>query len=263
MRLFTWNINSIRSRLALLKQLADELAPDVICLQETKVTDDLFPHEAVAEMGFAHRHIAGMKAYNGVAILSRHPLSQTNVQNWCDREDCRHIFATLPSGIEIHNIYISAGGDVPDRQQNDKFAHKLDFLTQMTAWWQGRADAKATRIMVGDFNIAPLENDVWSHKQLLNVVSHTPIEVDHLAALRQSGAWIDAVRHFVPEDEKLYSWWSYRSRDWQKSARGRRLDHVWITPPLLPRLQAASIHQAARSWPTPSDHAPVVVDLKD
>ena len=262
-RLVTWNINSIRARLPLLKRLVEELRPDVICLQETKVTDDLFPHRAVEQMGFAHCHIAGMKSYNGVAILSRIPLGQRGVEHWCDRQDCRHIFATLPGGIELHNLYIPAGGDVPDPEQNDKFAHKLNFLTAMTAWWQGKADPGAARIMVGDFNIAPLESDVWSHRQLLKVVSHTPVEVQHLLALQASGAWIDAVRHFVPADESLYSWWSYRSRDWQQSDRGRRLDHVWVTEPLLPRLHTANIHKAARGWPTPSDHAPVVIDWED
>lgn len=262
-RLVTWNINSIRARLPLLERLVEELKPDIVCLQETKVTDELFPHEAVQQMGFAHRHIAGMKSYNGVAILSRQPLEQCGVQNWCDREDCRHIFATLPGGIELHNVYIPAGGDVPDPDQNDKFAHKLNFLTAMTAWWRGRADPGAPRLMVGDFNIAPLESDVWSHRQLLKVVSHTPVEVEHLSALQDSGAWIDAVRNFVPDDERLYSWWSYRSRDWQKSDRGRRLDHVWVSEPLLPRLHSADIHKVARGWPTPSDHAPVVVDWED
>ncbi len=264
MRLVTWNINSIRSRLPLLEQLVADLAPDIVCLQETKVTDELFPHEAVDRMGFGHRHVAGMKSYNGVAILSRLPLARCGVQNWCDRADCRHIYATLPGGTELHNIYVPSGGDVPDPEANDKFAHKLGFLTALATWWRDeKADPGAPRVMLGDFNIAPLESDVWSHRQLLKVVSHTPVEVEHLAQLQRSAAWIDAVRHFVPAEEKLYSWWSYRARDWQKSDRGRRLDHVWVTEPVQPRLRAAHIHKVARGWQTPSDHVPVVVDLED
>ncbi len=117
------------------------------------------------------------------------------------------------------------------------------------------------RILVGDFNIAPLEHDVWSHKQLLNVVSHTQAEVDRLEQVRASHGWVDAVRHFVPDTEKLYTWWSYRARDWRASNRGRRLDHVWVTPSLAQKLKAATVVTDARDWPKASDHAPVVVDI--
>jgi exodeoxyribonuclease-3 len=117
-------------------------------------------------------------------------------------------------------------------------------------------------ILVGDLNIAPLEHDVWSHKQLLDVVSHTPIEVEKLTALQNSLNWVDAVRHFVPPDRKLYSWWSYRAADWNASDKGRRLDHVWVTPPLAPKLKGQTILRDARGWePKPSDHVPVIVDL--
>lgn len=260
MRLVTWNINSVRLRAPLVQRLVDEVAPDVLCLQETKVVDELFPHDALAEL-FPHRHVRGMKAYNGVAILSRIPFTETGGQDWCGRADARHASVTFDGGVELHDFYVPAGGDEPDPDINDKFAHKLRFLDEMTAWSRAQASPQAKRILVGDLNIAPLEHDVWSHKQLLKIVSHTPVEVERLQQLQASQDWVDAARHFVPDTEKLFSWWSYRSRDWRESNRGRRLDHVWVTPALTKSLRSASVFTDARDWLKPSDHAPVVVDI--
>jgi exodeoxyribonuclease III len=263
MKIVTWNINSIRARIQLLRRLCEEVNPDVVCLQETKVIDDLFPIEAFEELGFPHHVICGMKSYNGVAILSRLPLSDGDQRDWCGRSDCRHVHATLPDGTVLHNFYIPAGGDIPDPAKNDKFAHKLQFLAELTAWGKKLAKSKSQQIMVGDLNIAPLESDVWSHKQLLKEVSHTPVEVDALLAVMASGKWVDAVRQFFPQEEKLYSWWSYRARDWAAADRGRRLDHIWVTPGLVDRLQDAEVIRDARGWEKASDHAPVVVTLSD
>ena len=261
-KIATWNINSVRLRLGLIEKLSQSHAPDVICLQETKVIDDAFPHQAFTDLGYTHQHICGMKSYNGVAILSRVPLENKSVQHWQGREDCRHIYATLPTGAELHCVYVPAGGDIPDPTANPKFAHKLAFLDEMTAWWNARATRAKNQIIVGDMNIAPLEHDVWSHKQLLDVVSHTPIEVEKLDALQRANEWVDAVRHFVPAEQKLYSWWSYRAADWAASNRGRRLDHIWVTPDLVPALKAQTILRDARGWePKPSDHVPVIVEL--
>jgi len=260
MRLVTWNINSVRLRAPLLRRLVSEIAPDVVCLQETKVVDDLFPHDELADL-FPHRHTRGMKSYNGVAILSRLPFDAVGGQDWCGRTDARHACVTLPGGIELHDFYVPSGGDEPDPAINDKFAHKLQFLEEMAQWSSDCASPQAQRILVGDLNIAPLEHDVWSHAQLLDVVSHTPVEVDRLVQVQQAHDWVDAVRHFVPATEKLYSWWSYRARDWRASDRGRRLDHVWVTPALTQRLKAAFVYSDARDWPKTSDHAPVVVDF--
>jgi len=259
MKIATWNINSIRIRLDLIKRFIDAVAPDVICLQEIKVETDSFPADAVRALGYPHQMIRGMKGYNGVAILSRAPLGEGDSRDWCARADARHVAALLPGGVELHNFYVPAGGDVPDREKNDKFAHKLDFLAEMTDW-SGKTPA-ARRILVGDLNIAPLETDVWSHRQLLRVVSHTPIEVEGLDRLMASTGWVDAVRHFIPPEENLYTWWSYRNRAWPGSDKGRRLDHVWITPQLRPKLKGAVVVRDARGWPNPSDHVPVVVDL--
>jgi exodeoxyribonuclease-3 len=262
LKIATWNVNSVRLRQDLLRRLVADEAPDVLCLQETKVRDEDFPRAVFDELGYRHMLIHGQKGYNGVAVLSRIPLKKQGTRGWCAREDCRHAIAELPGGIELHNLYIPAGGDIPNPEQNDKFAHKLRFLDEMTAWFRSEGSAKKRMVLVGDLNIAPLETDVWSHKQLLSVVSHTPIEVEKLGKLQATLGWIDATRRFVPPEERLYSWWSYRNRDWAASDRGRRLDHIWVTPPLSGRLGGARILRAARGWSGPSDHVPVVVELE-
>ncbi len=261
-KIATWNINSVRLRIDLVRRLIAEEAPDVLCLQETKSPDDAFPREALAELGYRDMAIHGMKGYNGVAILSRLPLTAVRTQGWYEREDCRHVIAELPGGIELHNFYIPAGGDIPDPEANPKFAHKLAFLDEITAWFKkGAKKSMRPMILVGDLNIAPLETDVWSHKELLKVVSHTPIEVEKLGRLQKAGGFVDAVRHFVPPEQRLYTWWSYRAGDWSASDRGRRLDHVWVTTDLTPRLAGAAVLRPVRGWERGSDHVPVVVSF--
>ncbi len=267
MKITTWNINSVRLRLPLLLKLIDEESPDVIALQETKVPDPLFPDEDIKKAGYPYLHYHGMKGYNGVAILSKIPFDAQDVHHRCKKEDCRHIAVKfkLPGfdrPVELHNLYIPAGGDEPDTDINDKFAHKLAFVDEMAEWFAAHYKPDAPLIAVGDFNIAPMENDVWSHKQLLSVVCHTPAETERLKRMKESLNWIDSIRHFIPEEQKAYTWWSYRNRDWKKSDRGRRLDHIWVTKPLEKRLETHSIIRHARDWPQPSDHVPVSIQLK-
>jgi exodeoxyribonuclease-3 len=263
-RLITWNINSVRLRVDLVRRLIEEANPDVLCLQETKTPDEFFPREMFETLGYRHMLVHGMKGYNGVAILAREPFVSSTTRAWCARTDCRHAVVELPGGIELHNIYVPAGGDIPDPAENPKFAHKLQFLDELTAWFAAeRAGSSHGKpmIAVGDLNIAPLEMDVWSHKQLLTVVSHTPVEVDRLGKLQRAGGFVDAVRHFVPPEERLYTWWSYRARDWAASNRGRRLDHIWVTPPLVGALARAQVFRDSRSWKQTSDHVPVMIEI--
>jgi len=262
MKIVTWNINSIRLRMPLLQDFVAQQDPDIICLQETKVTDELFPELEVRGLGYPYIIFRGQKSYNGVAILSKMPLIDPLKLDVAHIDDARHIAAILPDGTELHNFYIPAGGDEPDPVINPKFDHKLKSLDFIKDWFAKNRDPKKPMIAVGDFNIAPLEHDVWSHKQLLNVVSHTPIEVEKLSAMQDSLGWIDVPRYFVPEQEKLYSWWSYRNRDWKKSNRGRRLDHIWITEPLKDRLKSHVILSHMRDFQKPSDHVPVVMELE-
>ena len=262
LRVATWNINSLRLRLPLLEQLVAALDPDVICLQETKVPDDLFPGDGPPALGYPHVARRGMKGYNGVAILSRLPFEPDELApDWCERGDCRHVAVRLhaPAGaVELHDFYVPAGGDIPDPALNPKFAHKLAFVGEATHWFAARRPERC--VLVGDLNIAPLEHDVWSHRQLLDVVSHTPVEVAHMAAWMGAG-FVDAMRHFVPAEEKLYTWWSYRNRDWKVANRGRRLDHVWVSPDLVGGLRSMQVLTEARDWTRGSDHVPVCVEL--
>lgn len=261
LRLITWNINSVRLRIKLLEKLAQQTNADIICLQETKVRDEQFPLKDIRKMGFEYTVFRGEKGYNGVAILSKVPIELKDHLNIANSEDSRHISAIIPGGIELHNFYVPAGGDEPNIETNDKFKFKLDYVDSMHDWFKNNRSANDNMIMVGDLNIAPFENDVWSHKQLLKIISHTPEETSRMHNLRENLAWIDIARHFTPEPEKIYSWWSYRNRDWKKSNRGRRLDHIWVTSPLKDRLESYEILQDVRDWEKPSDHVPVVMDL--
>jgi len=261
LRIATWNINSVRIRIPLVKRLVQECSPDILCLQETKVVDGDFPLEALQSLGFPHVYFTGQKSYNGVAILSKIPLSNKQCMTMADSADKRHICATLPDGTELHNFYVPAGGDIPDAELNPAYGFKLRFVEHMTRWALSHKPTGQKLIILGDFNIAPLEHDVWSHKQLVNVVSHTAPEIERLDALKSSLGWCDVGREFVKPDEKLYSWWSYRNRDWRKSNRGRRLDHIWITKQLTPALKTFHIHTDARDWESPSDHVPVMMDI--
>lgn len=259
MKIASWNVNSIRIRGALLKAYIDVEAPDILCLQETKVEDHAFPHDLVAALGYAHILFSGQKSYNGVAILAKQPLMLHSAMDVLGNGEKRHIAASLPNGMVVHNFYVPAGGDIPDPDSNPKFRDKLAFIDAMTSW--SNSIGQTPSILVGDLNIAPLEHDVWSSRQLREVVSHTPIEREKMGALQQRIGWVDAARTFTPESEKLYSWWSYRNRDWAASNRGRRLDHIWLTPNLKAALKACRIHRDARGWESPSDHVPVLVEV--
>jgi exodeoxyribonuclease III len=262
----TWNINSVRLRIDLVGKFLNDHAPDVLCLQETKCRDAEFPLGEFRRLGYRHHAINGQKGYHGVAILAKIPFDSIDRREFCTKGDARHISVRLtPEGarpLDVHNFYVPAGGDEPDPEINPKFAHKLAFLDEMTQWIAEAHLAANDAIMVGDLNIAPLETDVWSHKALLKVVSHTPIEVDKLTKVFNAGPWVDALRHFVPASEKLYTWWSYRSPDWAKADKGRRLDHIWVSRSLKPHLAAMNVLSESRGWERPSDHVPVVVDLE-
>ena len=262
MKIVSWNINSVRIRIALLKAMVEEWQPDILCLQETKVEDAHFPHAHLAALGFPHIVFAGQKSYNGVAILSKIPLVKKDTHDIATLGHKRHISAMLPDGTMLHNFYIPAGGDIPDVDENPAYAGKLRFVEEMQEWAKREAKTSPRIIAVGDFNIAPGEHDVWSHKQLLKVVSHTPPEVERLNALKETINWCDTARHFTQADEKLYSWWSYRNKDWKVANRGRRLDHIWVAPALVPALSAYHTLVHARDWQSPSDHVPIAIDLK-
>jgi exodeoxyribonuclease-3 len=260
MKIVSWNINSLRLRLPLLKKFIDNNSPDIICLQEIKVSNDDFPLDEVRALGFDFVEFDGEKSYNGVAIFSKYPIRKIEKIDVLNYGHKRHIFSQIitPIGeINLHNFYVPAGGDIPDIVINNKFDHKLKFIDWMNEYFLKNPLPKT--IILGDFNIAPKPQDVWSHKQLLKVVSHTPIEVEKLEKLQKSLDFIDAHRFFAGEDLKLYSWWSYRALNPLRSNRGRRLDHIWITPDLKSSLKNTKIYCDFRLEISPSDHVPIEI----
>jgi exodeoxyribonuclease-3 len=268
-RLATWNINSVRLRLDLVSRFVRSEAPDVVCLQEIKCIDGKFPELELRALGFPHIAVCGQKGYHGVAILSRLPFTRVERRDICGRGHARHLSVALDGAgngaakpLILHNVYVPAGGDLPDPALNEKFRHKLDFLEAMEAWFNAmRGKRKNRMIMVGDLNVAPLPTDVWSHKQLLRVVSHTPAETERLDRVQAAHGWIDVMRRHVPPAEKLFTWWSYRNRDWRASNRGRRLDHIWTTPALSGAAVSMRVLDATRDWLRTSDHVPVIADF--
>jgi exodeoxyribonuclease-3 len=252
--LATWNINSVRLREGLVARLMTEEQPDVLCLQECKSPVELIPLEQFQALGYRHMVARGQKGYNGVAILSKLPITDAGSTDFASLGHARHVAARLDNGVTIHNCYVPSGGDIPDRAENVKFGQKLDFLTEMRDAFHRDAPKKA--ILVGDLNIAPREDDVWNHKQLLKIVSHTPIEVAHLTDTQGAGKFVDVTRQDIPSGQ-LYSWWSYRSPDWEAGDRGRRLDHIWATPDISGAAHGSRILRATRGWEQTSDHVPV------
>lgn len=252
--LATWNINSVRLREALVVKLLTEEGPDVLCLQECKSPVDKIPAEAFAKIGYRYIVARGQKGYNGVAILSKLPMEDIGSEDFAELGHARHVAARLENGVTVHNFYVPAGGDVADRAVNEKFGQKLDYLTDMKDWFHNDKPEKS--ILVGDLNIAPREDDVWDHKKLLKVVSHTPVEVEHLAEMQDAGGWVDVTRQDIPEGN-LYSWWSYRAADWDAADKGRRLDHIWASDDIARAGHDSRILRHVRGWEKPSDHAPV------
>ncbi len=276
-KLATWNINSVRLRIDQVIRFLNEQKPDVLGLQEIKCQEEDFPFKPFRDAGYDFIEVSGQKGYHGTATVSKLPMERLKT-DFCPLGHARHVSTRVIAkgtgcnqDFEFHNFYIPAGGDVADPKVNDKFQHKLDFIEAMRLYFTDRA-AKGDdqQVLVGDFNIAPHEHDVWGHKQLLKVVSHTPLEVELLETLRKTHDFTDTSRLFASSDEKLYSWWSYRARDVMASNRGRRLDHIWVSPALLPNVEAMGpkghkIHVPCRIWEKPSDHVPMtqVLNLTD
>ena len=267
MRIASWNINSVRLREGRVLEYLQSHQPDVLCLQEIKCQPDQFPTRNFARLGYRHVSVRGQKGYHGVAILSRHELEELPPPPLCRHDEAR-AQAVRVQGVTVENYYVPAGGDEPDADANPKFAHKLDFIDAMTrrfAQERPRLDAEPV-VVLGDLNIAPLEADVWSHRQLLKVVSHTPVETEGLEAARKAGGFIDVARAAIGPQEKHFTWWSYRSRDWRASNRGRRLDHIWMSQGAVQRFGAPErsrygAEETARDGEKPSDHIPIHLDL--
>ncbi len=259
MKIVTWNVNSVNVRKNLIFKLIKENKPEIICLQETKVVNSSFPQKEFEELGY-NCYLNGIPSYNGVAILSQQQAKYFKIHDYCKKNDGRHIEIDV-SGIKVHSIYVPAGGDEPNEEVNPKFKHKMEFIKKLSLL--SKRLKSEPLVFCGDLNIAPYEDDVWSHNQLKNVVSHTELERAALLKLMRSGDFFDAIRKFINPPDNVYTWWSYRSSNHSLNNRGRRLDHIWASNNLLERVHSAKILESYRSDIKPSDHVPIFIEIDE
>lgn len=257
MRIVSWNVNSIRARLEQLSEFLRGSSPDVVCLQETKVEDDKFPHGPISDMGF--RAVTfGQKTYNGVAILARYGLSVEDVKRNLDgdAEDAhRRAIACTVEGVRILNVYVPNGQAVG----TPAFAYKLAWLDRLLAELEAHTKPTDDFFLCGDFNVAPEPIDVHNPKRWEGQVLFHPNERARLKKIMDRGL-VDIVRKLHPEETGLFSWWDYRMGAYKRNS-GLRIDLALLSEPLAARATAATIDRAPRERERPSDHAPVVVDV--
>ena len=254
MKLATWNVNSVRARQERLLAWLGAAQPDVVCLQELKVTDDAFPAEAIRAAGY-EALVHGQKTYNGVGILSRTKAAEPE-RGFGDGGDeaASRLVAARIGDVHVVSAYVPNGSEVG----SDKWAYKLEWLSRLRAWLDRRFSRTDRIALCGDFNVAPEARDVRNpEKWAASVLFHPEAR----AALEQVRAWgfEDAFRLHHPEGG-FYSWWDYRMLGFPKDD-GLRIDHVLLSKPLARRCRGAEIHRNERKGAQPSDHVPVVVEL--
>lgn len=261
-RIATWNVNSIRMRLEQLLAWLKQEAPDVVCLQETKVSDDLFPRTPIEALGYQVA-ISGQKAYNGVAILSRLPIAQVQVGFEAllpgdveaeDLRDQKRVISALIEGVRVLNLYVPNGSSL----RSEKYAYKLRWLSCLQRYLSEQERQGDPLCMVGDFNIGPEARDLHDPERLTGGIMASAAEREALRALLGERL-IDAFRMFEP-DAGHWSWWDYRTGAWDLD-RGWRIDHIYLSTELADCAIGCGIHRHLRGNPQPSDHAPVVVQL--
>ena len=254
MKLTTWNVNSLKVRLPQVLQWLQTNPVDVLCIQETKLTDDKFPQAEIEAAGY-HVVYAGQKTYNGVAILSRHPIEDVQKNNPLFEDEQQRIIAATIAGMRIICAYIP-NGQAPG---TDKFSYKLRWLEALEQWLQQEMAKHPNLALLGDYNIAPDDRDVhdpaaWEGMNLVSPEERAAFQ--RLIALGLS----DSFRQFE-QAEKTFSWWDYRALGFRLN-KGVRIDHVLLSAPLAQRCISCSVDRVPRKWEQPSDHAPVTAELK-
>ncbi len=255
-RIVTWNVNSLKARLPRVEEWINYAQPDILCVQETKMTDEAFPTDAFAVLGYESVH-HGQGRWNGVAIISRVGISEVS-SGFGDLEDpyegdARLIAATC-GGLRVVNVYVPNGREVP----SEFYDRKLLWLKQLRTWLAATSSPQDSVVVVGDFNVAPEDRDVWSMKAFKDSTHVTKPERETIAALEDWGL-IDTFRQFHQEDQ-LYSFWDYRGGDFHKH-HGMRIDLVLASKSVAEKVTGSVIDRNARKGQQPSDHAPVIVDL--
>ncbi|MGI8811351.1 MAG: exodeoxyribonuclease III [Pyrinomonadaceae bacterium] len=255
MKIATWNINSINSRIEHVVDWCTANQPDVVCLQETKCVDSRFPARRLKALGFEHIAVHGEKAYNGVAILSKHPLDDVQKNFPGDPTDAptRLIGATI-NRIRVVNVYVPHGTLLG----SEKFQFKLDWLRRLREYFDDGFDVEDDVLLCGDLNVAPHEFDVWKVSAWKDKMHFTKPERDAILNLKRWG-FVDVFRQ-INADVKEFSWWDYFYNSFEKD-RGLRIDHIWTSPPLAERCVGCWIDKEPRARDHPSDHAPVVAEF--
>jgi exodeoxyribonuclease III len=256
MKIATWNINSIKSRIDHVLKWCARNQPDILCLQETKCVDQKFPHAKLRAAGYLHIEHLGEVAYNGVAILSKFPLTDVVTKLPGDKSDTqsRMIAATI-NGIRLVNVYAPHGTS----QGTPKYQFKLNWLGRLRSYFDKNFDTNENVVLCGDVNVAPHELDVWSVQAWRGKLHFTKPERDAIHDLKKWG-FVDVFRQ-INGDEREFSWWSNFRNDFEKD-RGLRIDHIWASPSLAERCFDCWIDREPRGWDHPSDHAPVVAEFR-
>lgn len=256
-RIATWNVNSLRARMERVEAWIADVSPDVLCMQETKMQQDAFPHDRFSELGYEAVH-HGQGRWNGVAILSRVGLTDPMAGFGDDEEadpEARLVWATC-AGVRIASAYVPNGRSLDD----DHYRYKLDWLDRLHRRLQNQHDPREPLMILGDWNVAPQDRDVWDPSQYLDTTHTSAPERDALGALEDWGL-ADVFRQ-IHTEPGLFSWWDYRGGSFHRR-RGMRIDYALATAPVADRVGYTVIDRNARKGEKPSDHAPVLVDLTD
>jgi exodeoxyribonuclease III len=254
-KIATWNVNSIKSRIDHVIKWCSLSQPDILCLQETKIVNDKFPAQKLKAAGYPHLAVLGERAYNGVAVISKVPLSDVVTKLPGDKSDNQSRFISAMAGdVRLVNIY----GPHGTSQATPKYQFKLDWLGRLRKYFDKNFSTDESVVLLGDINVAPHESDVWSVPAWRGKLHFTKPERDAVQHLKKWG-FVDLFRQ-INGDEQEFSWWSNFRNDFEKD-RGLRIDHIWASPPLAARCTDCWIDKDPRGWDHPSDHAPVVAEF--
>jgi exodeoxyribonuclease III len=260
MKIATWNVNSIRTRLNHVIQWLEANPVDVLCVQETKVVDKDFP-ALPPELGY-HAYVSGQKSYNGVALLSRVPLESVDTGFACvlgdtiaDLDEQKRVITGILNGVRIINLYVPNGSEVG----SEKYQYKLRWLLALHDYLKTRLSQDTNVLVCGDFNIAPDDRDIYDPAGKANHIMASEAERQALQKALMELGFVDSFRQFTQESGQ-FTWWDYRTGAFRRNA-GWRIDHHYLSPELSQRAKQCTIDTVPRTWEKPSDHTPVIVEL--